>query len=378
MPFFGQFFGVFHSPLGETSPQEAHFVFNVDRNRTDRGRVLVAQPMSGGTPFGMVVKIASVQPEFVAQAEAIYHRDAIGRPFLTSFPIQDYQPLSFEVRGRFDENSRTFLGMWSASNGVTGRAGFGRVLTSHGLADVQVCGSWSDYKTWAAEIRQSNNPAAAFRGHADRRWKLETSYHRTDRSDLWYYNALSITDLHQHLEAAGIVLQRDNPADFARLVAIAQHHGFPTPLLDWTQSPYIAAYFAFSDALERRQTSDATHVRIYALTEKFASKYSPAIVGLTEIEPGIAFLKVSARDNPRLLAQQGVFTLSTVKDIEHYLTARVVTPNNDFLLAVDIPITEAEKAMSDLSYMGITAATLFPGIDGICRKLKHDMLIGRI
>jgi FRG domain len=378
MPFFGQFFGVFHSPLGATPSQEAHFVFNVDRDRTSRGRVLVARPMSGGTPFGMVVNVLSIQPEFVAQAEAIYHRDAIGRPFLTSFPIQDYQPLSLEIRGHFDENTRTFLGKWSASNGVTGRAGFGRVLTSHGLADVQECRTWNAYKAWATEIRQSDNPAAAFRGHADRRWQLETSYHRTGRSDLWYYNARSITELHQHLEAAGIVLQRDNPADFARLVAIAQHHGFPTPLLDWTQSPYIAAYFAFSDALERRQTSDATHVRVYALTQKFANQYSPSIVGLTELDPGIAFLKVSARDNARLLAQQGVFTLSTVKDIEHYLTARVVTPNNDFLLAADIPISEAETALSDLSYMGITAATLFPGIDGICRKLKHDMLIGRI
>lgn len=378
MPFFGQFFGVLHSPHGIVPLQQAHFVLNVDRNRPDRGLMLVARPMNGGTPFGMVVKFESIHPEFVAQAESMHHRNDIGIPFLAPFPIQEYQPLSFGLRGRFDEESRTFMGEWWASNGVNGRAGFGRVLTPHGLGTVPSCHTWSDYKNWAATIRESDKPAAAFRGQADRRWQLETSYHRTGRSDLWYYNARTVTELHQHLEASGFVLQRGDPTDFARLMGIAQHHGFPTPLLDWTQSPYIAAYFAFSDALERRQTSDATHVRIYALTENFAKNYSPPIIGLTELVPGIAYLKVPARDNPRLLAQQGLFTLSTVKDIEHFLTARVVTPNNDLLLAVDIPISEAEKALSDLSYMGITAATLFPGIDGVCRKLRHEMIIGRI
>lgn len=378
MAFYGQFFGVFRSLSATATPQDTQFILNVDRDRQDRGLILVARPNDGSKPYGIGVRIESVFPEFVARAEAFYERNEHGIPALVPFPIQDYQPLNAELRGKFDEPSRTFMGEWQLSDGRKGPAGFGRVVTDHGLGDVPVCQTWNEYKVWATNVRGSDKRPAAFRGHADHRWRLESSFHRTGRCDLWYYNAHAVTQLHQQLESTGLILERALPGDFARLIAIAQHHGFPTPLLDWTLSPYIAAYFAFSDALERQDNSDATHVRIYALTERFTARYTPPLVGLTEPEPGIAFLQVSARDNPRLLAQQGVFTLSTIKDIEHYLTARIVTPNNDFLLAVDVPISEAKAALSDMAYMGITAATLFPGIDGICKRLKHQMLVGQI
>ncbi len=44
-------------------------------------------------------------------------------------------------------------------------------------------------------------------------------------------------------------------------MAYLRHHGFPSPLLDWTRSPYIAAYFAFSKAV------DSKNVSIYMLSE---------------------------------------------------------------------------------------------------------------
>ncbi|WP_371142447.1 FRG domain-containing protein [Burkholderia cepacia] len=378
MAFYGQFFGVFRSVGPTGTPHDTQFILNVDRNRQDRGIVLVARPSSGAKPYGIGVRIESVFPEFVARAESFYQRNDQGVPCLVPFPVQDYQPIYAELRGKFDEKNCRFMGEWKVSDGRNGIAGFGLVETEHGLGEVPVCQTWNDYKVWATNVRGDEKCPAAFRGQSDNRWKLESSFHRAGRNDLWHYNAHAVTQLHQQLESTSLTLDRSRPGDFARLIAIAQHHGFPTPLLDWTLSPYIAAYFAFSDALEKLENSDATHVRVYALTKNFATKYSPQIVGLTELEAGIAYIHISSRDNPRLLAQQGVFTLSTVKDIERYLTARVVTPNNDFLLAVDIPVSEAKTALSDLAYMGITPATLFPGIDGICKRLKQQMLIGQI
>ena len=87
----------------------------------------------------------------------------------------------------------------------------------------------------------------------------------------------------------------------------------------------------------------------------------------------LSFIDVLAIENERLIPQQAVALISNVDDIERYLEGREKNSGirEPHLRAIDIAASERELVFSELRYMGITAGSLFPGIDGACEELKE-------
>lgn len=83
--------------------------------------------------------------------------------------------------------------------------------------------------------------------------------------------------------------------------------------------------------------------------------------------------QVTPLHNPRLYAQQGRFLVTNVVHFEDYVTDIERIHQKPLLEAVDIPVRFSSEALRDLAYMGLTAANLFPGLDGAGRMLKHEM-----
>lgn len=109
--------------------------------------------------------------------------------------------------------------------------------------------SWAEYKAIAGNDLELNG-AVIYRGQRLSSWGLVSSVHRTAlvRSipELKMYADCMLPPVHDALEAwVGRSWDLKNALGLAEFLAFLQHNGFPTPLLDWTQSPYIAAYFAF-------------------------------------------------------------------------------------------------------------------------------------
>lgn len=284
--------------------------------------------------------------------------------------IKDLDPYSYRVR--LVRKGDNWEGTWNRTDGSSGTAEFTSVQDTAELVPT-VCNNWTEFKEWADLIRQGGK-MGAFRGHGSNKFRLRTSLQRAGRNRLERYCAETLPEFKSHVEAIeGTRFALSNDDDYSTLLGLAQHHGLPTPLLDWTRSPYVAAYFAFSDALEWQESREATHVRIYGLSSHFLDRYSRRSIAIPSVRLYAGSLKVGPLMNPRLYAQQGLFMVTNAANVEHELLAVGAKEGAEYLVAADVPIKFATEALQDLSYMGLTAATMFPGLDGVCKMMRHLM-----
>src|SRR5205085_699760 len=91
-----------------------------------------------------------------------------------------------------------------------------------------------------------------FRGQRDYSWELESSFDRWYR--ITYGGHGDRVDVARKLLDAfkeEAVRQDLTAADTAEVevMAVARHYGLPTRLLDWSLSPYVAAFFALNEAI---------------------------------------------------------------------------------------------------------------------------------
>jgi hypothetical protein len=396
MPAVGQFWGKLTlttqhgQPLQPAQLQQANqaptgeFLLNVDDHRPSTVGCFVYRMQPPGSPLGdnaqFVISLSATANDatrFIAHGTDAFNLESgTGRIQPIPIPPRNDTPYRLDIAAVAVVQNASYQGTFGNSWGDAGTISFWRPEAGERVRDVTVCRSWSEYKNWASEAGRQN---FAFRGQSNSQWQLKTSLHRSGRFDLWHYSNSALTRLQQELEgAAGAAFNRDNPADFARLIALAQHHGFPTPLLDFTFSPYVAAYFAMSGVLDKPPAERAPFVRVYALDQAFQSVASKPVVTMTSIEPTAGILGISGLHNPRLYAQQGLFLYSNVELVEHFLTSASYTQGATYLRAVDIPSDAAVEALTDLSYMGISPASLFPGVDGVCQKVKQQLLTGAL
>ena len=231
--------------------------------------------------------------------------------------------------------------------------------------------TWLEFKELIdRRVRQSGTDqrtSAVFRGQSKSAWKLVASFDRAvtevpGAARVEVHDQM-VREARQRLIVAQEIPEQP-PIDDVDLAALLQHEGAQTRLLDWTASPYIAAFFAFSsvEAFGGKRVSEDGFSAVFELREDCDAVAS---------DRGMSVVRPSHQWNPRAAAQQGLFTMnrSPVESVEEFLALCYAhdDPPEPPLIKYVLPHTEVQHALRDLELMGISSQSLFPGRMGIVR-----------
>jgi hypothetical protein len=241
---------------------------------------------------------------------------------------------------------------------------------------------WAD--AWQSSLSRFRSDFA-FRGRNDAAEQLVTSLQRLGGD---------VRDLERHLlrnfrryaphEAATL----DSPWNW---LALGQHHGLPTRLLDWTHSPLVALHFVTSD--ERQYDRDGV---VWMIDYVSAQQEAPeplraeldeasmnvftaeslgrVAAGLRELEglggDFVLFLEPPAL-NERIVNQYALFSLMSQPErrLDEWLAERPGLARR-----VVVPAELKWEVRDKLDQANVTERVLFPGLDGLSRWLKRYYL----
>lgn len=265
--------------------------------------------------------------------------------------------------------------------------------------------SWSEFHEAVSRVQQERHcakrilKAPLYRGLADSRWKLETTLERLHASEgcepisslLMYYHAVSRSQTAIESFSGNRWDGLPEPPQFRNEIredygwldqfmfrhtrifeylVYLRHHSFPSPLLDWTISPYVAAFFAF-DTPHR----GARCVCVYALMQDtFHGGASDA--HLFVIGPYM-------RTDRRHFLQQCRYTMCVGVDlgnhdyrfVPHEAGLEGALGPEGKLLKITVPVGDRTAALKELEQMNINAFSLFGSEDSLVRTVgRREML----
>lgn len=225
-----------------------------------------------------------------------------------------------------------------------------------------------------------------WRGHRCKAWRLVSSFDREFMTnDKFKYKPDRDTILKRHLnsfvyairgklkefELTVREIKASKVLDENHLWALAQHYDLMTPLLDWSYSSYVAAYFAFKE--NKHKNNKCRYV--WGLNYKqVCDNYPKDRIFNTRIE----YFDPMSSEHPRLINQRGLFT--TIKNgkvtdkacIDDIDIERIVKNNKysgcngPWLIKIRIKDIKKnrEEFLRRLNAMNINHISLFPEIKG--------------
>lgn len=225
------------------------------------------------------------------------------------------------------------------------------------------------------EITAQFSKNMLYRGQSSTDWSLLPSLGRIDTKKInldriggWY--ALENQIMSRFIRHA-IPLLSYKPENYIEWLVLAQHHGLPTRLLDWTQNPLVALYFSCSTL-----TNDDSIV--WALEPKFVHSMEMDLQKLDSLQ-----VYFPTNIDPKIVAQKGCFTIQPLpKKSEEFIplekdreTLSIGTHSVSKIIIPNDPEVK-DNILYDLANCGIDETVIYPDLYGLSRQIKRDLNFG--
>lgn len=222
-----------------------------------------------------------------------------------------------------------------------------------------------------------------FRGQASSAWQLKPSLGRSRDEDLKKEKML----IKRFIQTASPYLSEALPRTAWDWIFLMQHYRVATRLLDWTEAPLVALYFAVSshDNIEadaalwcldpirlnreaRLKFSYDMELPAFGIDDKVLDNYLPDKLedGTSEMFPIAA---IGQRNSRRMLAQSGTFTIHHIK---HYPIEEI--GESQHVWRYIIPAATKQEILKELDYLGYTKLMLFPELDTAGEHVAKELV----
>src|SRR5439155_5655992 len=222
-----------------------------------------------------------------------------------------------------------------------------------------------------------------FRGQGDASWQLTTTLERYAETTLDvndYYRAISAAkpQIESYTDQRWEII---TPPDYAKFLekqelglfkfpayefmVYLRHNGFPSPLLDWSRSPFVAAFFAF-----RHASVSTPHVSIYAYLE-----YAGKGKSFSSASPHILSQGPYIRSHRRHYQQQCEYTICLAKSGAelvytcHEKAFASTYSDQDLLWKFNVPSSEKLKVLRTLDSYNLNSFSLFGSEESLVETL---------
>ncbi|BFO67051.1 FRG domain-containing protein [Chryseobacterium sp. KCF3-3] len=217
-----------------------------------------------------------------------------------------------------------------------------------------------------------------FRGQSNFDWQLMPGIFR-------YSTDISETSLLTRFKQSASLLIDTSPKDDFDWLFLMQHYGVPTRLLDWSESPLTALYFAISEEIYNDDDSALWMLKpielnklaniktteknyIPAFDDEYLENYNTQNVNSNKKLEMSPVATIATRNNSRIQAQMGVFTIHHLdkKPLDEFCT-------NAEIIKYKIPKESKQLLRKELDLLSVNKFSLFPELSSIGEILKKKI-----